>query len=158
MNQNLSRDEQKGLNELKPNNDINPKKADKGITTVIMNKTDKIKEGENLLNDEQSYKRLTEPMVKGTHNKVLHLITDLHREQTFYRNMHRCVINNGLSSEHFNLERGVRQGDPLSSYLFVVIIETLGIAIGQNKDEKVSLLGVSRQKFFNTQMIREQQY
>ena len=78
--QNLSRDEQKALNELKQNNDINLKKADKGSTTVIMNKTDKIKEGENLLNDEQSYKRLTEPMVKGTRNKVLHLITDLHRE------------------------------------------------------------------------------
>ena len=78
--QNLSRDEQKALNELKQNNDINLKKADKGSTTVIMNKTDKIKEGENLLNDEQSYKRLTEPMVKGTHNKVLHLIADLHRE------------------------------------------------------------------------------
>ena len=78
--QNLSRDEQKALNELKQNNDINLKKADKGSTTVIMNKTDKIKEGENLLNDEQSYKRLTEPMVKGSHNKVLHLIADLHRE------------------------------------------------------------------------------
>ena len=78
--QNLSRDEQKALNELKQNNDINLKKADKGSTTVIMNKTDKIKEGENLLNDEQSYKRLTKPMVKGSHNKVLHLIADLHRE------------------------------------------------------------------------------
>ena len=78
--QNLSRDEQKALNELKQNSDINLKKADKGSTTVFMNKTDKIKEGENLLNDEQSYKRLTEPMVKGTHNKVLHLIADLHRE------------------------------------------------------------------------------
>ena len=63
--QNLSRDEQKALNKLKQNNDINLKKADKGSTTVIMNKTGKIKEGENLLNDEQSYKRLTEPMVKG---------------------------------------------------------------------------------------------
>ena len=82
LKQNLSRDEQKALNELKQNNDINLKKGDKGSTTVVMNKTDKIKEGENLLDDEQSYRRLTEPMVKGTHNKVLHLITltDLHRE------------------------------------------------------------------------------
>ena len=70
--QNLSRDEQKALNELKQNSDINLKKADKGSTTVVTNKTDKIEEGENLLNDEQSWKRLTEPMVKGTHNKVLH--------------------------------------------------------------------------------------
>ena len=70
-NQNLSRNEQKALNELKQNNDISLKKVDKGSTTVIMNKTDKIKEGENLLNDEHRYRHLTEPTVKGTHNKVL---------------------------------------------------------------------------------------
>ena len=77
---NLSREEQKALNELKKNNDINLKKADKGSTTVVMNKADKIKEGESVLNDRQSYRRLTEPMVKENHNKVMHLITDLHRE------------------------------------------------------------------------------
>ena len=77
--QNLSRDEQKALNELKQNNDVNLEKVDKGSTTVVMNKTDKIKQGEDLLNDEQSYSRLTEPMVKGAQNKVLHVITNLHR-------------------------------------------------------------------------------
>ena len=56
----MSRNEQKALNQLKQKKDINLKKADKGSTTVVMNKTDKIKEGENLLNDEQSYRRLTD--------------------------------------------------------------------------------------------------
>ena len=78
---NLSREEQKALNELKQNNDINLKKADKVSTTVVMNKTDKIKEGESLLNDEQSYRGLTEPMVKETHNKVMQLITELHGDR-----------------------------------------------------------------------------
>ena len=41
--QNLSRDEQQALNELKQNNNINLKKADKGSTSVVMKKTDKIK-------------------------------------------------------------------------------------------------------------------
>ena len=78
---NLSREEQKALNELKQNNNIKLKKADKGSTTVVMNNTDKIKEGESLLNDEHSYRRLTEAMVKETHNKVMYLITYLHREK-----------------------------------------------------------------------------
>ena len=57
-----------------------------------------------------------------------------------------CVINNGLSSEYFKLERGVRQGDPLSPYLLVVTIETLAIAIRQNKDIKGISIGSEETK------------
>ena len=36
---------------------------------------------------------------------------------TFYRNISSCVINNAFSSEFFTLQRGVRQGCPLSGPL-----------------------------------------
>ena len=45
-------------------------------------------------------------------------------------------MNDGTTSNYFPLEQGVRQGDPLSPYLFIVVVETLAIAIRQNQEKK----------------------
>ena len=77
---NSSRKEYEALTGLKQNTDINLKKADKGSTSVVMNKTDKIREGRIQIEDKHNYRPLSEPVVKERHSKVLRLITDLHRE------------------------------------------------------------------------------
>ena len=52
--------------------------------------------------------------------------------RTFLNNVESCVMNNGHSTGYFPLERGTRQGDPLSAFLFILCLETLFIQIRSN--------------------------
>jgi len=76
---NLSYNERRSIKELKDNPGINIKKADKGTTTVIMNKEDKIAEGQIQLDDQDNYRPLAKPMVAETYSKVVNLVKELHQ-------------------------------------------------------------------------------
>ena len=72
---NLSRKDRQALKELQQNTVARHRyQADKGITTVDTNKTDKIREGQIQIDDEHNYKPLVEPMLKETQSKVKCLI------------------------------------------------------------------------------------
>ena len=51
-----------------------------------------------------------------------------------YNNISSCVLNNGFSTKHFNLSRGVRQSCSLSGILFVIGVEILSNAIKRSRE------------------------
>ena len=55
-----------------------------------------------------------------------------------YSNPGCKIVNNGYFSESFKLSRGVKQGCPLSAYLFIIANEMLAVKIRSNNNIKWS--------------------
>ena len=54
----------------------------------------------------------------------------------FLKDQESYVINGGVTSQYFKLERGARQGDPISAYRFIICLEFIFIFIKENKEIK----------------------
>ena len=50
------------------------------------------------------------------------------------RNQESCVINGGTTTNYLKLERSTREGDPISAYLFILVLEIAFLFIIQNKN------------------------
>ena len=58
-----------------------------------------------------------------------------------YSDITSCVTNNGHTTQYFSVERGVRQGDPLSPYLFTLAVEMMAQHIRNNENIKGIKIG-----------------
>ena len=56
------------------------------------------------------------------------------RIKTLLNNQESCIINGGFTTKYFKLDKGTRQGDPISAYLFILVLEIVFNLIKQNKD------------------------
>ena len=56
--------------------------------------------------------------------------------ETFYAGIKSTVVVNGAPSPWFPVERGCRQGDPISPYIFILCVEIMGLMIRENKNIK----------------------
>ncbi|XP_071138839.1 uncharacterized protein [Mytilus edulis] len=56
--------------------------------------------------------------------------------KTLYKDITGCMLNNGWVSSPYNIKRGIRQGCPLSSLIFVIAVEILSCRIRQDNNIK----------------------
>ena len=54
--------------------------------------------------------------------------------QTLYKNACGRILNYGWLSNTFSIQKGVRQGCPLSALLFILVVEALAVRIKENND------------------------
>ena len=85
---------------------------------------------------EKAFDSLEWPFIEKTLTYYNFGISVISWIKLFYTDISSSIQNNGWASEFFPLGRGVRQGCPLSPYLFVLCAEILGTAIRNHKQIK----------------------
>ena len=50
-----------------------------------------------------------------------------------------CIINGGNTTKYLKLQKGARQGDPISAYLFILCLEIVFILIKAKRGRKESI-------------------
>ena len=52
------------------------------------------------------------------------------------KNQEPCITDGDNTTKYFKLEKGTRQGEPISAYLFILVLEIVFLSIKENKNIK----------------------
>ena len=85
------------------------------------------------LDFEKAFDTLQWPFIRKTFKHFGFGPSLLNWLKVFHSNSESCILNNGWASNFFELNRGVRQGCPLSPYLFILSIEVLANVTRQKR-------------------------
>ena len=105
---------------------------------------------------EKAYNYLERTFIEKTLDYFGFGASFIHWVKTLYNGANSTVINNGWMSEKFKISRGVRQGCPLSPYIFVLAVEILALNILQN--EKIKGIKVNNNKKIVLKLFSMQYY
>ena len=56
--------------------------------------------------------------------------------ETLLNNQESFIVNAGITTHYFKIKKGTRQGDPISAYLFILILEAVFCVTKSNKNIK----------------------
>ena len=85
------------------------------------------------LDFEKAFDTVEWPFIQKALRHYNFKLSMVHWTKLFYYGIESCILNNGWSSDFFGLDRGVRQGCPLSPYLFILCVEVLADALRRTK-------------------------
>ena len=52
------------------------------------------------------------------------------------QNQEPCIVNGGTTTNYFKFEKGTREGDPISAYLFILVLEIVFLFTKESKKIK----------------------
>ena len=75
--------------------------------------------------------------------------------KTIYNKAEACLSNNGWTSKPFEIQRGIRQGCPLSALLFLLVVEILGNQIRKNTDDGLEIRLKNCKKYIQVSQLAD---
>ena len=76
----------------------------------------------------------------------------LNGSKLLLKNQESCIINGGNTTKYFKLEKGTRQGDPISADLFILVFPSI------KENKKIKVLTYLTIHFYTQHMLMTQRF